>query len=133
MKLVDVHASPEAPDVLYRLLGERSPEVNISHRAMPSWEQHCAFVASKPYDAWYLIEVDGSKVGAIYLSKTNEIGIFLFRAHRGAGYGKRAVAMLMERHPRDRYLANINPENEASIAFFRDLGFHHIQNTYEKR
>jgi RimJ/RimL family protein N-acetyltransferase len=133
MKLVDAHTSPEAPDVLYRLLEERSPEVNISHRAMPSWEQHCAFVASKPYDAWYLIEADGGKVGAIYLSKTNEIGIFLFRSHRGAGYGKRAVTMLMERHPRDRYLANINPKNDASIAFFRELGFHHIQNTYEKR
>ena len=44
-----------------------------------------------------------------------------------------SIEMLMEKHPRERFLANINPANERSIEFFRSLGFVHIQNTYEKR
>lgn len=133
MKLFDVYSSRGALSVLYRLLEERTPEVNISHRELPSWDDHCTFVASRPYAAWYLIEVEGQPIGAIYLSRMDEIGVFILRAHQGRGYGRRAVLALMERHPRDRYLANVNPANEHSIAFFRSLGFEHIQNTYEKR
>ena len=133
MNLVDVYRTPEAPELLYRLMEERTPEVNISHQGLPDWETHLAFVELRPYDAWYLIEADGAFVGAIYLSKTSEIGAFVFAAHRGHGHGKRAIELLMQQHPRERFLANINPENTTSIEFFQSLGFHHIQNTYEKR
>lgn len=133
MRLVDVHDAPAAPTVLYRLMEERTPEVNISHRELPDWDSHIAFIASRPYDAWYLIEVEGTPVGAIYLSRASEIGVFVLNEHRGHGYGKRAVEMVMAAHPRDRFLANINPANTRSIGFFEGLGFRHIQNTYEKR
>ena len=133
MKLVDVHESPVAPKLLYQLMEERTPEINISHQALPDWESHLAFIASRPYDAWYLIEDEDEQVGTIYLSKTSEIGVFILAAHRGHGYGKRAIEMLTEKHPRERFLANINPANGRSIEFFESLGFHHIQNTYEKR
>ncbi len=133
MKLVDVYASPEAPRVLYRLMEERTPQVNISHRALPDWDSHVAFIESRPYDAWYLMLQDNEPVGAIYLSKTSEIGVFVLAAYRGHGYGKQAIEVLMEQHPRERFLANINPTNTRSIKFFQSLGFSHIQNTYEKR
>lgn len=133
MRLVDVYDAPEAPALLYRLMEERTPVVNISHRALPDWDAHLAFVAAHPYDAWYLIEAEDEYVGAIYLSKTSEIGVFVLAAHRGHGHGKRAIEMLMDKHPRERFLANINPANTRSIEFFRSLGFQHIQNTYEKR
>jgi RimJ/RimL family protein N-acetyltransferase len=133
VKLVDVYEAPAAPELLYRLMEERTPEINISHRALPDRESHLAFIASRPYDAWYLIEAEGEPVGAIYLSKAGEIGVFILADRRGHGYGRRAIAMLMERHPRERFLANINPANTRSIAFFESLGFRHIQNTYEKR
>jgi RimJ/RimL family protein N-acetyltransferase len=133
VNLVDVYGAPEAPKLLYRLMEERTPEVDISHQELPDWESHLAFVASHPYDAWYLIEAEDALVGAIYLSKMSEIGAFVFAAHRGHGYGKRAIEQLMKKHPREHFLANINPANANSIEFFRSLGFHHIQNTYEKR
>lgn len=131
MKLVDIYHTPEAARILYRLLEEREPTVNIGHRRMPTWDEHLAFIKSNPYSAWYLIEDTEKFIGAAYLTKANEIGTFIFRAEQGAGFGPRAIRLLMDRHPRPRYLANINPLNERSTRMFERLGFHHIQNTYE--
>lgn len=129
--LSDVHADARAYAVLYLLLSEREPRQNISHRQMPTWDQHVAFVDLRPYVAWYLVEDDGAPAGAIYLTRNDEIGIAIRPGHRGLGLGRQAVEALRIRHPRPRYLANINPQNSQSIAFFEAMGFRHIQNTYE--
>jgi RimJ/RimL family protein N-acetyltransferase len=128
MRLVDVHSEPQAVDVLWQLLSERSPEVNISHRAMPTPAEHAAFIASRPYAHWYLIDV-GSFAGAVYLSKQREIGVGVLKRYRGQHYGRNAVLMLMEKHP-GRFLANINPRNEDSLRMFQGLGFFQLQVTY---
>ena len=133
MKLLRIQDTPAAPELLYQLLQERAPATNISHREMPTWDAHTHFIQSRPYKAWYVIQRDGSPVGSIYLSKINEIGVFILIKHQGQGFGKLAIQMLMEKHPGERFLANINPNNSRSIKFFKSLGFKHIQNTYEKR
>ena len=134
MKLRSVYLHEGGDQLLYELLKERDEITNISHRQLPDWPSHVAFVASKPYTAWYFIQGDKLETyGAIYLSKTDEIGVFIFRRYRGNGYGPSAVRKLMEMHPRDRYLANINPQNERSISMFSGMGFRHIQNTLELR
>ena len=136
MKLIDVYASPEAARVLYELLAERNPEQNISHKAMPSFDEHCAFVASKPYQAWYLIVDDTDVasapkvVGAIYLSKAREVGLFIFKRYQAMGYGKAALRRLNALHP-GRLLANVAPGNGRSHRFFSDRGFKLVQVTYE--
>jgi len=84
-----------------------------------------------PYRFWYLIMANKHPIGAIYLSHRDEIGIFIFYAYRGAGFGPEAIRQLMYKHPRKRFLANIAPRNAASILLFRRLGFTHLQNTYE--
>ena len=123
MRLIDVYDEYElATVVLFQLLRERTPEESISHKAMPTFEQHCAFVASRPYLAWYLAEADGYVRGAVYLSKQREIGAAIHKAQRGHGYGLDAVGELMRLHP-GRFLANIAPGNDASLALFRKLGF----------
>jgi RimJ/RimL family protein N-acetyltransferase len=134
MKLVDIYTLPdreEAYRILLEVLSERTPDQNISHKKMPSLEQHRAFVDSQPYMAWYLIEAPSEGiVGSVYLSKAREVGLFIFRRHQGKGFGAKAFALLRQKHP-GRLLANINPANENSIRFFESLGFSHIQNTYE--
>lgn len=132
LKLVDVYSEPRAALLLWQLLCEREPQMNISHKVMPTWEQHCDFVRSRPYQAWYLIEeiVDGF-VGAVYLTHNSEIGIFMLKSAKGKGYGKVALKELMWKHRSSRYLANIAPSNDGSISFFEKQGFRHIQNTYE--
>jgi len=131
MNLISVYERPDRHELLYRLLAERDDEVNISHKAMPGFCQHIAFVESKPYEAWYFIVGGDDVYGACYLTKGDEIGIHIFRSHRGHGYGKRAVeALIRDKGPR-RYLANISPRNENSAAMFSRLGFTLIQHTYE--
>ncbi|MEK7083941.1 MAG: GNAT family N-acetyltransferase [Patescibacteria group bacterium] len=134
-KLVGVYREKAAAELLYRLLKERSAKINISHRKMPTWHQHLKFIRSKPYKAWYLIS-DAPKhfTGGIYLSKADEIGIFLLKKYQRLGHGNRAVDLLIKKHRNvKRFLANVNPNNKTSIQFFKKLGFGHIQNTYERR
>lgn len=133
MILEDVYAQPYAPSILHDLLFERTGDVavNISHRAFPPWTEHVEFVESRPYAHWYLLRVETVCVGAVYLTKADEIGVHIFRKYQGNGYGGEAVQMLVKRHPRPSYRANINPRNERSIALFQRLGFTLLQHTYE--
>jgi RimJ/RimL family protein N-acetyltransferase len=131
VKLIPIGERPDALDILYALLRERQPHQNINHKRMPSWDEHVAFVQSKPYQAWYLIEHDGEIAGSTCLTAANEIGVFLFPAFQGKGLGPSAVTLLMSMHPAKRFVAHINPANQASIEMFERLGFRHVQNTYE--
>ena len=125
---------------LFDLLKERTPIQNISHAKMPTYEEHEKFVKSKPYDKWYIITVrliiDWHKgmeeidIGSIYLTKNNEIGLFLLNKYSNHGYGKTALKFLMEENPRKFYLANINPQNENSLKFFSKNNFKPYQVTY---
>ena len=129
MRLIDAYSVLDAPAILYRLLAEREPHVNISHRQMPSPAEHMEFFCARPYERWALIQVDGQYIGAAYLTKQREIGIFIFRDHQRKGYGTRAIVLLMELWA-GRLLANIAPTNPASVAFFEKLGFRELQITY---
>ncbi len=116
---------------LYELLKERDSNVNISHKKMPTYDEHVKFVMSKPYSKWYVIQYDNQNIGSIYLSKQNEIGIFLIKKIQRKGIGQQVLEILMKKHPRQRFLANINPTNKKSIDFFIQNNFKLIQYTYE--
>ena len=117
---------------LFDLLKERDPRVNISHRKMPTYSQHTKFINSKPYSKWYIILKSKQKIGSIYLSKNDEIGIFLSKKFQGKNVGNFALNELMEKNPRKRFLANVNPKNKKSILFFKNNNFKLIQYTFEK-
>lgn len=129
ISLVDAYSVLQSPVILFDLLAERERWQSISHRGLPTAAEHMAFFISRSYEAWYLIKHGKEWVGACYITKQREVGIFIFRVHRGKGMGLAAVKKLMELHP-GKFLANISPKNEPSIAMFRKLGFRHIQNTY---
>lgn len=119
---------------LYALLSQREAYQNISHKTLPKWEDHVSFVNSKPYKDWFIIYDTQTKdrVGSIYLSKQNEIGIFLSKGHRKKGYGRRALQALMEYYTDTKELkANIAPMNSASICFFVNLGFKWHETMYD--
>ncbi len=116
---------------LFELLKERKPHMNISHKKMPTYSQHVRFILSKPYKKWYIIKIKNESVGSIYLSYQDEIGIFILQKFQRLQIGKEVIKLLMEKNPRKRYLANINPKNKKSIKFFKEQNFELIQYTYE--
>jgi RimJ/RimL family protein N-acetyltransferase len=123
MQLMSLYDEPYEWELPFQLLKEREPHQNISHRRVPTWQEHCTFIRSRPYEAWYwFTSPAGFAAGCVYLSKQREIGIGVLKAHRGQGLASQAIQELMRLHP-GRFLANINPANEASIALFRKLGF----------
>ncbi len=129
MRLVDVYyGTKEQQELkehfLYQLLSERKPWQNISHKEMPTYEGHVHFVRSKPYKAWYIVEIDNNLVGAMYLSKANEIGIFLLESYTNMGYGSAMLNTLYQVHEKEReFIANISPNNSSSLAFFSNRGY----------
>ena len=116
---------------LYKLLSERNPNANISHKKMPSYKQHIEFVSQKPYSKWYIIFQNNKKVGSVYLSKQDEVGIFVLNKYKNQGIAKEAISLLIKKNPRHRYLANVSPKNENSKMFFKKMNFKLIQYTYE--
>ena len=116
---------------LYNQLKERDPKINISHKRMPSYSEHTRFVLSKPYSKWYIIYYKNRKVCNVYLSKMNEIGIFILKTIKVKGLGSLVLEQVLKKNPKTRYLANVNPKNIKSAEFFKKNGFKLIQHTYE--
>jgi len=116
---------------LYNLLMERDARANISHKKMPTYNEHVKFVSSKPYPKWYIILCDVNRAGSIYLTSQNEIGIFIKKSFQNKQIGDIALRKLIQKNPKKRYLANVNPKNKKSICFFKNHGFKLIQYTFE--
>ena len=120
-------------EFLFDLLKQREGTVNISHKSLPDWEEHLQYVKKHNYQSWDIIWVENTRIGNIYLTKNNEIGIFIDKKLQFHGYGSKALEEFMKKNGKKRYLANINPTNYKSIQFFGKHGFIHIQNTYHKK
>ena len=120
-------------EFLFDLLKQREGIVNISHKSLTTWEEHVNYIKNHSYQSWDIIWVGDDRIGNIYLTERNEIGIFLDKKFQGNGYGSQAINEFMKKNGKKRYLANINPTNYKSIQFFGKHGFVHIQNTYHKK
>ena len=132
MRLVSVYSIPTevAASVLWDFLAARPAEANISHKEMPTRGEHLAFIALRPYTAWLLIEEHDTYVGAVYLTKQDEIGVSLLPQWQRQGLATEAVRELCLRFPRKRYLANVAPANLPSQQFWLKQGFRPLQVTY---
>lgn len=132
----------EAVHITYQLLIERPPEANITHQRFVGLSDHEDFFDNHPYRHWFLLMTDDTSnpkkdaevcVGSLYITADDEIGIFILQEHQRRGYARESLLQAITHHkPRhgDRFKANINPRNQASIDLFKSIGSFHIQNTY---
>ena len=118
---------------LYDLLKNKDPNANISHKKMPSYDEHVKFVMSKPYTNWYIIEYEKKNVGAIYLSKQDEIGISINNDYEYDQIVKSALELLMKLNQRKRYLANTSSKDVRSQEFLLKNGFTSLEYVYEMK
>ena len=117
---------------LYEIKNKDS-NANISHKKMPSYDEHVEFVMSKPYTNWYIIEYDKKNVGTIYLSKQDEIGISINNDYEYDQIVKPTLKLLMKLNQRKRYLANTNPKDVRAQEFLLKNGFTSLENVYEMK
>jgi RimJ/RimL family protein N-acetyltransferase len=116
---------------LHNLLAQRNSKINISHKRMPTWEEHVRFVKSKPYSKWYIIYNKDEKIGSIYLSKQSEIGIHLLKKYEKESIHLESIKKLMLLNSKIKFRANVSPKNKNYIMLFEKLGFKMVQHTYE--
>ena len=116
---------------LYKLLKKRDLKANLSHKKMPSYKQHIKFMKSKPYQKWYIIEKNRKKLGAIYFSKQNEIGIHFLPEIQSELISQASIQELIRKNPKKKYFTNVSPKNQRLIKFFEKNGFFLFQYTFE--
>jgi len=122
--------TPADYQFLYLLLQEKTPEQNISHKEMPTYEAHVAFNDAIPYAEDYIILQDEERVGRIYFTRNREVGIHILSTAQGKGIGGTALRSLMVKVKAPVY-ANISPLNTKSQEFFKGEGFDLVQLTYK--
>ena len=59
--------------ILYDLLKKRN--FNISHKNIPTFDEHKMFVINNPYRTWYLIKENNTFIGSFYIKIDNSVGI----------------------------------------------------------
>ena len=116
-------------EFLYDMLKERDPTINVTHKKLPSFNKHLEFIKSKPYDAWYIIEIESKQVGHIYIDNKNRIGWFIKREFKGFGFVIPAFEELKILHKRKNYLGKVNPNNFEAQNLLTKLKFV-LKNTY---
>jgi carbamoyl-phosphate synthase large subunit len=62
-------------NLLYNQLGARSH--NISHKVLPSYEEHKDFVKNNPYRAWFIVRYESTFIGNTYIQFDNSVGLNL--------------------------------------------------------
>ena len=75
---------------------------------------------------------DKKILGSVKISKKNYISYQILRQFQNMGLGSKAVKMLMELHPRERYFATINQNNESSLKLVKKFGFKPKATVFEK-
>lgn len=118
---------------LFELLHERKWIENISHKKIPTYKKHVEFVMSKPYIKWYIIYKENQRIGSIYLSKQNEIGIHLIKKNKTIPILSDSIKILMVKNPKSRYLVNVSPKNLLLLKLLKKQRFKLLQQTYELR
>jgi RimJ/RimL family protein N-acetyltransferase len=111
----------------------REPDFNISHKRLPEWDEHISFIESDPYQWWDIITSDAYyPCGVAYVTRNNEVGIWIAPKYRRQGLAaevleqyKRRMYQVYQREKKEPpyLLANINPKNQPSQAFFRKHNF----------
>ena len=70
-----VEATQGQIHALFALLKQR--DFGISHVTMPDFEDHAEFVRTHPYRVWYLVRVNNTYSGSVYITEQNTIGLNL--------------------------------------------------------
>lgn len=111
---------------------------SISHRDLPSMEEHKNFVKNNPYRAWFIVKIQNKILGNIYIQYDNSIG-FNFQEEITSKeieetieliYSKfKPLKSIPSKRP-DYFFINVNSSNLSLQKKLFSLNYLEIQRTY---
>ena len=122
--------------ILYELLKKR--KFSISHKVLPTYENHSLFVWDNPYIAWYLVYNFKVLIGSVYLKSDNSIGINLTNIE--LNIVKEIIKFITDHFiPTEEtksktppyFFINVPVQNESLLTTLEELGANKIQITYK--
>jgi len=67
--------------LLYAILQKRPYYHKISHKSLPTYDEHKRFILSHPYRNWFIIHYKNHPIGNFYLTHENVLGIFIINSY----------------------------------------------------
>lgn len=109
----------------------------ISNITKPSLVEHSEFVKSNPYREWFMVIKKTKKIGTLYLTFENSIGVNLI-SNNTNDYKESILIILKKYKPINPkksvsnkfFHVNINPSNKILEKALIELGSKFIQKTY---
>ena len=140
MKFIEINneITKKNLEFLYELLKARKH--SISHKEIPSFDEHSSFVENHPYYKWFIVEKQSSLIGSIYIHNDNSIGIdildqfeifipdvlkFLEQKYRPLPYIKSVRSK--------NFFLNLSPQNKELQDLLISLGYEISQISFEKK
>ena len=114
---------------LYNLLAKRPKYWNISHNVMPTYNEHCKFNNAKPYTLDYIIYEDKKRIGRLYVTHKDEVGVYCLSEKYIPRVLDEVLAAANDAHK--AIFFNVSPNNELLNNYFRKKGLKVIQYTYK--
>ena len=123
-------------EVLYELLKTRIH--SISHKSIPTFEQHTKFVKNNPYRVWYLLSDNQGYFGTVYVAENNNIGINIDSSRLNDTLKKIIRKIESEIRPlspitslrNEKFTINVPITNQIMISAIKEFGYVLIQITF---
>ena len=80
--LIKVEKTTKDATLLFEILKKRTP--SISHKSLPTFQEHKNFVLNHPYRAWFIVKNNSDHIGTVYILKNNSIGVNLIKEKKTA-------------------------------------------------
>lgn len=130
-----VTGSERHVSALYRLLNARTHRISAAENV--SEPDHRRFVEDHPYRSWWLVLLEGSVIGSVYLGQDNSVGVDLTDEH--VGLLPEVVGQVIDKHRplpaipsvrRGSFFINVAPSDLQKIDQIRRLGWEKAQETF---
>lgn len=135
LEILPVQNIDEHFSSLYKILLER--KYTISHKNIPSMDEHIHFVMNNPYRFWCLVTFRTECIGSIYLQYDNSIGIN-FNLQYYEMISPVLDLLLKDWHPlksipslrSEKFFVNIPSDDTRLTDVIKQRGAHHIQSSF---
>lgn len=139
IKFLEINANLNEENIKFLFMLLQKRKFYISHKNMPTWEDHEKFVKSKPYFKWFIILEDKIKIGSLYINHDNSIGLSLIEEKKllirniiSIIENKFEPQQAIKSSRPGKFFYNVNPNDEIFIKALKENGYQISQISFVK-